>query len=86
MPPSTQRLCPVMKPDSGEAKNSTASATSLARPTRPNRVASVARGEASSGERDWIGPGVTVFTRIPWGARSMAMLRVSVSRPPLETA
>ena len=39
-PPSTPRICPVMKEASGEARNSTAAATSSGRPKRQSGVSS----------------------------------------------
>jgi hypothetical protein len=52
-PPSTLRVCPVMKDDSGPEKNNTAAASSSNRPRRFCARESMIRRRARSSFRRW---------------------------------
>src|SRR5699024_3482316 len=87
-PLSTMRFCPVTAREAGEAKKTTADATSSGVVTRRRALASAIWSKTSSGVADEASvvrsrPPETMFTLTPAGPRSLANVLVSDSRAAL---
>ena len=87
-PPSTVRVCPVIKQALSPAKKATTSATSSTLPTRPSGVSSQIACTSSRVRFLFIlvsiSPGATQFTRIPEGHTSFASAFAKVICAPLQ--
>jgi hypothetical protein len=87
VPPQTYSDWPVTKPLSGDAKNTTARATSSGRPTRPTGIfAALASSAACSrGITSWnmsvtTGPGATTFVSLTARGRGVAGPLIEAAR------
>src|SRR6185437_11356831 len=89
-PPSITRLCPVIKADASEARNTTPPAMSRGRANRPSGVRSSRRVPCTSCPRSpcvrsvSTQPGASVLTLTPRFAQSSASALLSNSTPPFE--
>src|SRR5260370_38802123 len=82
-PPSIVMLAPVTKPDSGPTRYATMAAISAVLPMRPSGISGVTLSAKPDVMSVTVGPGWTLLTVMPRGARSIATPRTSEAMAPL---